>query len=800
MYNVLNNVDTTSKITKKKAAEALTRNAMPPTTMPTPGTRPTRPTRPTPPTRPTRPTDCPECNQNNCQQPPPPPPTNCGCPCVGQKKHSTNKNTTANTSKIVVGLAKPLKSVGTNNSTKNSTSAGNAKAKKRDFMNEVLDNSLDNSPHHADKWQDFYDNRAKWNSFQSPQVNHDSNFHLDEPNYKVDLAFHDFDHHTMEHAHDIAQNHVEAYPGEIVSGENYLSKFVSPADYGSVDHHFGEGGGGALHSHSHIETDHENTKAVYDSLNGFMKPLSTNGYHGNNFQGEHSARDRTQTASGREYIGGSRRNEFAERDGSEREKGDRESETRDFERESNDDEQRYHGDREGSQRENEREERYHNDQDQDRFHDDNDQPREEYHGNEVERGEDHGRDEKERGFSVDKENLKDIRVDEKERNVDVEHQNHFVDKQRYNEEEPQNNNEEETHNNNEGEQHHNEQERQHGEEQESLSDRLNEGGGEPTSRQEVMISKFAGEGGVRARNEDTESRESDFQQPQKNEEVNSMKESEQQQQELQPQIVEEGGNSVEQTPQEEGEENQLQKSYNEIEGGSRRSPDLAPVPEEGGGPDQEISSKVKGMINAIETSENLGSIEEKKFIKHLMDVTNQENEVLSHDLNAREGSHKSPNIVPANAGTVSSNLKIDKSIKVDTVKKLEGSAVLGKSISDVELSKMFAMLLSAKALTPSAPENAIGETKSITPKIAGDSRQKPTKGQGDNPKKQQQIGGNDLSSLKGQLEAFMKHLGDPSFKIPSKTDSKLTHQTITSIIRDVKQADKELILKSAKNS
>ena len=787
---------------------------MPPTTTPTPATRPTRPTRPTPPTRPTRPTNCP-CNQN-CQQPPP---INCGCPCGGEKKQNVDKNASkslkvtgsniSNSLKSSGGdLSKSLKSKGIK---QNTTSSG-----KRDYMSEVLDNSLNNSPHHADRWQDFYHNGAKWDSFQSPQVHHDTHFHLDDPGYKVRLGFNDYDHGTMEHANDLANNHVEAYPGEIVSGENYLSKFVSPAVYGSINnnHHHGD-----FQPHFSIETDHGNTKAVFDTLNEFNHPLdnSHGEYHGNGFHGEHAARhisDRALPNGHQRQMEGSRRNEFAERD----DNGQRENDSREddeersseYERENNNDENehRYHGNREEeNQSENETKERFYGDDHDDRhrkegYHRNNNEDEEEVSS----RGNDEERFQKEHGFSNGRENLK-ASVDNEERNVDIDsdHKNHFVDKQRY----------EENGKNEEG----GEQNQHGGQERESLNDRLlNDGDGEQISRQELMVSKFAGR--QQDGREGMTSREDDFQKQQGGGETNVEESPNRDDANAEQTAAHAPARSEQQGGEEESalyeNNNNEQQSYGDnagIEVGSRRSPDPPPAAAFTGSTqllptDQEISGRVKGMISAIETSDNIG--EEKKFIQHLMDVANNENEVLAHDLNLREQETSS---FRKSGDIASSHKNTSNDATPAAIRKTAGGMV------DKELSRMFAELSKTTSLTPSAPENTVGDTKSSV----GGERQKPkiqksmssTEKMGtssnsshnkqqfiNQPKSRQQhyknkTSNNDMEILKVHLEMFMKHLsGDRHFKLATDHDSKLNPKTISSIIKDVKQADSELLKKS----
>lgn len=801
LYSVLANIK------NKKVAAAVTRNAMPPTTLPTPGTRPTRPTRPTPPTRPTRPTDCPEMQPNN---------NGCGCGCPpGRKKETVGGNVSKSPKTLDVKNSKSSKTVGDHSATfktlgskQNTTSSKiEEKAKKRDFMSEILDNSLYNSPHHADGWKDFFDNGAQWDSYQSPQLHTGHRFKLDDPGYKVRLGFHDYDHATMEHANDLAHNHVEAYPGEIVSGENYLSKFVSPAVYGGVN---------SNRRHGYRRADYQSLPNIVDTHHqGFNRPLvndyrNYHNYHGNGFHGEHAARDfpaRRPSPSGyQRQMEGSRRDKFAGRDDEDYEResdnnrgGVDEERSSEYDRENNGEEQRYHGDKEdGNPAMNE--ERYHGDDEgrqEEGFHGNN--------GNNEEQGYNNAQDQKERGFSVGKENMKDVRVDSEERNVDIDsdHKNHFVDKQNYDEEARRNEE------GGEREKHHEQQDeeqenRQGGEERESLNNRLNEGDGEQIQRQEPMVSKFIA-GRQQGEEEDMTSREDD-QQQQQNEGERNIQESQNRNNE---------GGEAEQTAAQaaarseqqggELEESALYENNNGggeggVEVGSRRSPEpsglsqLLP-------PDQEISGRVKGMISAIETSDNIGgSAEEKKFIQHLMDVANHENDVLAHDLNLREQGGSSSSTSVEKQKDVSATVK-----SIDTSKNTHGnySVVTSLSVTDVmrpqkaadsrtnenELSRVFAALSALKmtSLTPSAPENVVGDAKSL---VGGKRQQQKSLTQDH----KNETNDKDMENLKANLETFMKHLsGDRRFKVVTdRQHPRLNLKTISSIIKDVKQADNEL--------
>ena len=794
---------------------------MPPTTMPTPGTRPTRPTRPTPPTRPTRPTDCPQMQPMN---------NGCGCGCPGKKKETLGEKTSKSSKTVGSNSSKPLKTL----ESKQNTTSQQQKSKKRDFMSEILDNSLYNSPHHADKWQDFFNNGAQWDLYHSPQLNQGNRFKFDDPGYKVRIGFHDYDHETMEHANDLAHNHVEAYPGEIVSGENYLSKFVSPAVYSvNRNHRYGNQRAG-YRSHSNI------VGTVHHGFNNrFNRPFvnTYDNFHGNRFHGQYAARDfpaHHPSPSGyQRQMEGSRRDKFAGRDDGdyERENDNRgasdEEPSSEYDRENNGDEQRYHGD----------EQRYHDDREEnnqsengERFHGDDEGRREEgFHDNNDNYNEERGndeRDQKERGFSIGKENMKDVRVDSEERNVDIDtdHKNHFVDKQNY-DEEARNEEGGERERHLQGEEQGNQQDggerenQQGGEERESLNDRLlNKGDGEQIERQEPIVSKFTA-GHQQGEREDTTSREDDFQQQQQqNEGERNFQESQNRNDE---------GGKAEQTPlqgaaarfeqqQQQGgemEESALYENNNNgdggVEVGSRRSPDPAGL-SQFLPPDQEISGRVKGMISAIETSDNIGgSAEEKKFIQHLMDVANHENDVLAHDLNLRE-----------QGGSLSTSVEKQKEVSA-TVKSIDNgknapnnnSAVTssatgtlkqqkegGSETVEKELSRVFAALSALKmtSLTPSAPENVVGDAKSVVggklQKQGNKSDNKQESFNGQNLLKNE-TSNKDMENLRENLEKFMKHLsGDRRFRVATdRRHPQLNLKTISSIIKDVQQADNELL-------
>ncbi|XP_066928093.1 uncharacterized protein [Clytia hemisphaerica] len=302
LYNVLANIKE-GKMKRRNMTSLSARHAMiRPTEPPTRGTRPTRPTRPTPPTRPTRATNCP-CNQN-CQS--------CGCTChKKQIKQNIHARKTMPGSRKTITTPRNLTEIFRKKLLK---SRNETDSRKRDFMNEVLDSSVFSTGHAPSQWQDFYDNGAKWDQYEAPQVHHDRKINFEDPNYKVSLGFTDGGHELMEHANEMTNNHVEAYPGEIVSGENYLSKFVSPVEqdtrrpcsrgrrnYGYDKKRYrikGEGYDPCSREMTEVtKTDKENTRAVFNTLSGFMTPFNSfdsdqDGPQKGNRRHEFNSRDR----------------------------------------------------------------------------------------------------------------------------------------------------------------------------------------------------------------------------------------------------------------------------------------------------------------------------------------------------------------------------------------------------------------------------------------------------------------------------------------------------------------------------
>jgi len=224
-------------------------------------------------------------------------------------------------------------------------------------MNEILDSTINSHPHSPDHLADFYSNNAKWGTYESPRIHHESQFSINYPHYKAKLGFDDTSHHINEEANEIAQNHVEAYPGEIVSGENYLSKFIAPALYDEntpqsygIEHGVRHNGRVKFHSHTGVENYHD-YNAPATLING-----------GERLQGVHVARDNpARVDERRKDEDSSRRNEFYGQDGIKEDRPRQESE-----------EQRF------AERNNEKEAQYHNNE-KERFHDDISNNN--YHGN-----------------------------------------------------------------------------------------------------------------------------------------------------------------------------------------------------------------------------------------------------------------------------------------------------------------------------------------------------------------------------------------------------------------------------------
>lgn len=149
------------------------------------------------------------------------------------------------------------------------------KGQVRDFMNEVIGHTLHGHREQPDRWMDFYNNDASWDRYMSPQLHHHSHMQVHDPHYDVSLSFpnnyEETDRVAASQAH-----HIEAYPGEIVSGENSLSKFIAPPvfDNPSEDRdNINEEQKKFLHTPEGEETEEQNTRQLVDSLKSLMKPL-----------------------------------------------------------------------------------------------------------------------------------------------------------------------------------------------------------------------------------------------------------------------------------------------------------------------------------------------------------------------------------------------------------------------------------------------------------------------------------------------------------------------------------------------
>lgn len=154
----------------------------------------------------------------------------------------------------------------------------NMKGDTRDFMSEVISTALHQHHPKPDKWMDFFDNGAKWGHFMTPQLHHPSTTTIHDQHYTAKLSYND----PYEETNRIAasqESHVEAYPGELVSGENSLSKFIAPpvfdepSDSVNRDKINSKKESHLVNTPEAVATETSNTKKLVDSLNSFMTPL-----------------------------------------------------------------------------------------------------------------------------------------------------------------------------------------------------------------------------------------------------------------------------------------------------------------------------------------------------------------------------------------------------------------------------------------------------------------------------------------------------------------------------------------------
>lgn len=157
----------------------------------------------------------------------------------------------------------------------------NVRGQDRDFMTEVVDHALNRHNLKPDKWMDFYNNGAKWGHFMSPQVRHASDTtNIHEPHFNAHLTYNDpYDDNHGAPAAAAPENHMEAYPGDLVSGENSLSKFIAPPVFDEPESASRDRIDGKNKQHDvapspqAAATESSNTKKLVDSLNSFMTPL-----------------------------------------------------------------------------------------------------------------------------------------------------------------------------------------------------------------------------------------------------------------------------------------------------------------------------------------------------------------------------------------------------------------------------------------------------------------------------------------------------------------------------------------------
>ncbi|XP_066928046.1 zinc finger CCCH domain-containing protein 13-like [Clytia hemisphaerica] len=571
-------------------------------------------------------------------------------------------------------------------------------------------------------------------------------------------------------------NHVEAYPGEIVSGENYLSKFVSPVEqdtrrpcsrgrrnYGYDKKRYrikGERYDPCSREMTEVtKTDKENTRAVFNTLSGFMTPF-------NSFDSDQDGPQK-----------GNRRHEFNSRDRN-LDRPDEESES---------DERRHHDDRDrdehGSQapfRGNERF-RVRGDRHPDgrHFHD------EENRDNEYE---DERQDARNRN----------VRVENREQDVETKNENHFVDKQHFNEDGPR----EDEERYDEGE---NERE---GEEGRNFSNE-----GEKMTREEDTTSRFLPDEQGTSRDNllDSNGR------PMRYEKSDGVvgKFLQQTKEGDQEKSLEEKANSQ----QEEGDEKEsalVEEQHGEVpetevdEGAARRS-------------ESEISNRVKGMLSMIEGTDKMGSPEERKAIQKIMDASNRENELLAKSFASNvekkvlSGERRSSEITETgnpHVSTISNYENKLLSLKHENDFATPGNhhekefAELSPTGGDSSISQLLGTPMNDEKISqlPEGLTETMGSAKSlITTKVAGLSFQRSLlKSLADvTPPTKQSTPGlfssfksqtkNDTSNLKEHLKLFMLHLNEKGTKNPDVEKQFLSHTAISSIINEVQKADHNLL-------
>jgi len=147
----------------------------------------------------------------------------------------------------------------------------------KSFLHEVLD-EVSGYHHQPQQSMDFFDNGASWDHFRTPIQHHGNTFHHEEHGFKINVGFRDPEMDTDGQAHAI-NSMVEAYPGEIVSGENSLSKFIAPPMFDDGRsfgrHKIHKAKKYPLRAPDGDSTEKANTKKLVNTLNSFMTPIKS---------------------------------------------------------------------------------------------------------------------------------------------------------------------------------------------------------------------------------------------------------------------------------------------------------------------------------------------------------------------------------------------------------------------------------------------------------------------------------------------------------------------------------------------
>lgn len=146
------------------------------------------------------------------------------------------------------------------------------------------------SSDHPKKYVDYFDNGANWDHFMSRPESSNSEMNIDDANYHVHLKYGGHDELDEDDkmmgtgGEGGAEGHNgETYPGEAISSENSLSKFMSPPVYdeqGETNQQkeremFEAERRFAPDTPEAAETEKLNTDELVDRLNSLMTPLSS---------------------------------------------------------------------------------------------------------------------------------------------------------------------------------------------------------------------------------------------------------------------------------------------------------------------------------------------------------------------------------------------------------------------------------------------------------------------------------------------------------------------------------------------